>query len=214
MQSLAGCGKRGDKQPFRPASQPVTWRRRCLSPIFLQPLERANERAADLYWVIFLLTGKCDHSLDVGIEAVDIHEGGNNFFLNWMLAWSRRLVIAKALGAIRDELARSARRTALKRTDKPPLPPENWALDGDATSAQLERALLAIDVFPRCALLLSVFEKMSVEDTAVLLDGDLNLVRKGQIIGLQELTRNLAGVQVSRSTSPNLYITMSEMQHA
>jgi len=49
--------------------------------------------------------------------------------------------------------------------------------------------------FPRCAILLSVFERVSIEDAAVLLDVDRELFRKAQAIGLQELTRNLAGIQ-------------------
>jgi hypothetical protein len=34
-----------------------------------------------------------------------------------------------------------------------------------------------------------------VDDAAVLLDEDHDLVRKGQVIGLRELTRNLARMQ-------------------
>lgn len=180
----------------------------------MQTLEQANERAANLYWLAFLLTGNRELSLEVAIEALDFHDGGNNFFSNWMLAWSRRLVIAKALAVIRDELARSARRTASKRAEKGALPPRNWALDRETTKVELERALLAIDVFPRCALLLSVFEGVSAEDTAILLDSDRDLVRKGQMIGLQELTRNLARMQGWTSTATNPYVVKSEMQHA
>jgi hypothetical protein len=110
-----------------------------------------------------------------------------------MLAWSQRLVIAKTLAGIRDELAASALRTASLPNDKFALPSRNrlFNTDADGTGWQIESALLSIDVFPRCALLLTVFEGMSPQDAAILLDADRDLVRKARIVGLQELTRNL-----------------------
>ena len=131
-----------------------------------------------------------------------------------MLAWSRRVFIAKTLAGIRDELASSARRMASKRVERTALPPRNWTLNRDTTKAQLENALLAIDVFPRCALLLSVFEGMSLEDVGILLNSERDLVQKAQMIGLRELTRNLAGMQGWTSTTTKPYIVTSEMQHA
>ena len=102
------------------------------------------------------------------------------------------VVVGETGAAIRDELARSARRTASKRAGKAALPARDWTLDRGTTKVELERALLAIDVFPRCALLLSVFEGVSLEDVAILLDSERDLVRKAQMIGLRELTGNLA----------------------
>jgi hypothetical protein len=160
-----------------------------------QPLERAGHYAASLYQLAFLLTGDRAWSLDVTLEALDSRNGANSFFSNWMLAWSRRLVIAKALAGIRDDLVASARRTASQRIDRIVPPSRNWALDPETTVVQIERALLAIDVFPRCALLLTLFEEVSLEDTAVLLDEDCALIRKAQVVGLRELTRNLARLQ-------------------
>ena len=192
----------------------------------MQTIEQANEGAADLYWLAFLLTGHRESSLDVAIEALrfqdgfqngfqdDFQDDANPFFSTWMLAWSRRVVIAKALAAIRDELAASGRLTASKRAQKPAPSLRNWVLDGRATKVQLERALLAIDVFPRCALLLSVFDGMTLEDAAILLGADRRLVRKGQTTGLRELTRNLARMQGWTSTTTNGYVVTSEMQHA
>jgi hypothetical protein len=184
----------------------------------MQTLGQPNERAAELYWLAFLLTGHREASLDVAIETVDFQadfqDHANPFFSTWMLGWSRRVVFAKALAAIRDELAASERRTASKRAQKSALSRRNWVLDRETTKLQLERALLAIDVFPRCALLLSVFEGMSLEDAAILLDADRRLVRKGLMAGLRELTRNLARMPGWTSTTAKGYVVTSEMQHA
>jgi DNA-directed RNA polymerase specialized sigma24 family protein len=180
----------------------------------MQTLEPANQCAADLYWLTFLLTGDREVSLDVTLEALGFAQGANPFFSTWMLAWSRRVVIAKALAVIRDELATSAHRTASKCAQEFTLPPRNWTPDQDSTKAVLERALLAIDVFPRCALLLSVFEGMPVEDVAILLDSDRDLVRKAQLTGLRALTRNLARMQGWTSTANRSYVVTSELQDA
>jgi len=66
------------------------------------------------------------------------------------------------------------------------------AWNRDPTSTELEQALLAIDVFPRCALLLTVYEGLSQDVVATLMGTSPELVRKAQFLGLWELTRNLA----------------------
>jgi len=180
----------------------------------MQTLEQSNNGAADLYWLAFLLTGRREPSIDVTLEALDVQESANSFFSTWMLAWSRRVVIAKALGVIRDELAASARRMAFRRREKAALPPRNWALGRDTTKRQIESALLAIDVFPRCALLLLVFEGISLDDAAILLDGDRDLVRQAQVTGVRELTRNLARMQGWTSAATGLFAIRGKFQHA
>lgn len=168
---------------------------------------------ANLYWLAFLLTGNPGLSVDVTLEAVALQDDANSFFSAWMLAWSRRVFIAKALAGIRNELARSARRTASKRAERVALPPRNWTLDRDTTKVQLESALLTIDVFPRCALVLSVFEGMPLEDVGILLNSERDLVRTAQVIGLLELNRNLARLQGWTSTFTKCDVVTSELQH-
>uniref|UniRef100_Q026M4 RNA polymerase, sigma-24 subunit, ECF subfamily n=1 Tax=Solibacter usitatus (strain Ellin6076) TaxID=234267 RepID=Q026M4_SOLUE len=163
----------------------------------------------DLYRLAYFLTGKCDAGLDATLEAVD---STGDFFSGWMTAWSRRVVISKALAGIRDELTASARRTSVKRATTE-LPSRDWALSSGTKAAEFTRAILAIDWFPRCALLLSIFERMSVEDAATLLDATPELVRKGQAIGLQELTVNLARGQGWTSAEQVPYVMTGEMQH-
>jgi DNA-directed RNA polymerase specialized sigma24 family protein len=175
-----------------------------------------RQSALDLYWLAFLLTGHRRPSLDAATEALnlqdalDLQDDANQFFSTWMLARWRRAVIARALAGIREELAASVRRTASKRTQEFAGPLRNWVLDRQTTKGHLERALLAIDVFPRCALLLSVFEGMSIEDTSNLLNADHNLVRKGQVTGLRALTRNFARMQGWTSTATKGYAVTSE----
>src|ERR1051326_3515108 len=145
----------------------------------MQTLEQANQRAADLYWLAYLLTGQqaaSVESIEEALEGIETESTANAFFSDWMLAWSRRVVIARALAHIREDLAMSASRTKSRHFRHGA--PRDWAFDQDLTKIQLERALLTIDIFPRCAVLLTIFEKVCLEDVAVLLDADAVLIRK------------------------------------
>jgi len=179
----------------------------------MQTLEQSYKRAAEHYRLAYLLTGEEAASGEVTLAALGLPDDTNSFFSTWMLDWSRRIVIAKALAAIRVDLAASARGIASTRVEDAVLPPRTWALRDGTTPVQLERALLAIDVFPRCALLLAYFEAVPLPDAAILLDSAPELVRKAQIIGLRDLTRNLAVVQGWKSTPSLPYVLKTEMQH-
>jgi DNA-directed RNA polymerase specialized sigma24 family protein len=178
----------------------------------MQTLEHPDREATRLYRLAYLLTGDEGTSLDVALAVIE--DGASPFFSQWMLAWSRRVVISKALVAIRGELAASATRTAVRRADKRLLPAPGWTLSLDTNTADLDRALLTIDLFPRCALLLSVFERVPLADAAILMDSTPALVENARNLGLRELTANLAPSRPRTSTATGLSVITGEMQHA
>ena len=153
-------------------------------------LENKPETTVDLYWLAFLLTGDREISIDTATDVEVADAGGTPSFTDWMRAWSRRLVIAKALAAIGQELAAARRRIDEMEVQESFGQRVNRSLD--LTKATIEAALLAIDLFPRAALLLSLFEGIALDDVATLLDADLSLVKKARTAGLQELTDRLA----------------------
>jgi DNA-directed RNA polymerase specialized sigma24 family protein len=157
-----------------------------------------RNHVADLYWLAHLLTGSEDVSVDIAADTV-VSDQGSPIFADWMRSWQRRLVIGRALTAIHGELADSARRTQLARVNNWAAPRGNWSLNPDTTKADLEQAMLSIDLFPRAAVLLLVFEGIRMADAAVLLGADPALIRKAQAIGLRELTANLAHEQVTEA---------------
>ena len=158
----------------------------------LKAFEQTKLDAANLHWLATLLTGCPKTAVDVTVQVIDSSGDEKVFFSNWMLAWARRLVIAKALSSVRTELAASACRTALKGEEHSALPPRSWVLDEGTTKSDLEHALFSMDLFPRAAVLLLLFEGVPLEDAAVLLDAEPELVRKGQADGVVQLTMNLA----------------------
>jgi DNA-directed RNA polymerase specialized sigma24 family protein len=124
------------------------------------------------------------------------------------------VVIARALAAIRDKLAASARRTEDHCPNDRSSPCRDWALDRTTSKTQIEHALLAIDVFPRAALLLSIFEGVPIEETAALLGASAKLVAKALAIGLRELTSNLAKLQGWTSGAASRSVLHNETQYA
>ena len=166
----------------------------------METLEQAKRDVFDLYWLATLLTGSREIAAEVTFPALRSVDHTDPFFSTWMQAWSRRNVIARALTAVREDLVRSARWTAARHAEKGELPPPSWALGQVTTKVDLERALLPIDVFPRAAVLLLLFERVPLRDTAVLLDSEPDLVRQALAAGVRELTVNLARIQGWKST--------------
>src|SRR6185436_16912136 len=121
-----------------------------------------EEQHAELYWLAFLLTGDRERSGDALIRALDFKDGDNTTFRGFMISWARKLVIAEALAAIDFELRQSALRLQTPDPAEPPaVPPRGWISGQSITRPEFERALLSLDVFPRCAVLLTFFEKLS-----------------------------------------------------
>jgi DNA-directed RNA polymerase specialized sigma24 family protein len=173
----------------------------------MKTLEQAKRRAFDLHWLATLLTGCRETAENVTVAAAG---EPNAFFSTWMQVWARRTFIAKALAIVREDLARSARRTALRRAEMSELPPRSWVLDREITKRDLERALLPIDVFPRAAVLLLALERMPLQDAAVLLNSEPDMVRTAMAAGLRDLTINLARMQGWKSVASK---STSEAQH-
>ena len=149
-----------------------------------------QEHCSELYWLALLLTGDREWSIQAFTKALDLEHEGNAADL---VSEVRRLVILASLDAIRAELRESALRTErspaqdssdLAALASHPNHRRRW------TRSNFEQAVLAIDAFPRCALLLTVFEKLPIEDAALLLNADEALVRVAQGLGLTDLARN------------------------
>ena len=180
----------------------------------MQELEQILGRAASQYRLAWLLTGEREASVDATLDALNAGPDPHASFAEWMSAWSRRLMIARVLTGIRGEVAQSARRTASTRLRSPEFPVGSAGMGYETTPYQFERALLAMDLFPRCALVLTHFERISVEDAAVLLDCTPSLVRKGLAVGWMQLLENLVRPQLRTSIVYQPFVITSGVQHA
>jgi hypothetical protein len=155
-------------------------------------MEVFEENSSELYSLAFLLTGNADGGVEAFNRALDFDESQNTAFGDFMNSWARKLVIVEALDTIKEELRISKEKVARA--------PEEEA-DGNAklkrrayiSRQEFEEAVIGIDAFPRCAMLLTIFEGMSPQAASALLNADKKLTRKAQRIGIVALTRNLAG---------------------
>ena len=149
-----------------------------------------QEHCSELYWLALLLTGDRERSIQAFTKALDLEYEGN---AEDLVSEVRKLVIFASLDAIRAELRKSALRTerspAQDSSDLAALASHTSTRQG-WTRSNFERDVLAIDTFPRCALLLTVFEKLPIGDAALLLNADEALVRVAQSRGLIDLARN------------------------
>jgi hypothetical protein len=176
----------------------------------MKAFEQTRLGVVDLHWLATLLTGSSETAVDITVQVIESAGDEKVFFSNWMLAWARRLVIAKALATVSRGLAASASRTALEKHRTPP--PCSWVLAEDTTKSDLERALLSVELFPRAAVLLLVFEGVPLADASVLLNAEPDLVRKGQAVGVVELTMSLARMEGWRPKETNSNHLSGEFQ--
>lgn len=154
-------------------------------------LEIFEKNSSELYSLAFLLTGNADRGVEAFNRALDAEED-NPAFDGFLNAWARKLIVVEALGTIATELLLSKQRVARAAEDEAPA---GSRLQARAYIGRedFEEAVIAIDAFPRCAMLLTIFEGMSIRTASVLLNADEALTRKAQRIGILQLTRHLAG---------------------
>jgi hypothetical protein len=167
----------------------------------MQAMNQARNEMLDLYWLAHLLTGSRDASFQAVVDAAELQQEANSFFAKWVLCWSRKIAIAKSLGAIREEIHTSARRTESAALHDDVRLHRGWSLSSETNKVELEPALLAIDVFPRCALVLSILEGLPLDDVATLLNEDRELVKTARAIGLEQLTRRLSASPFARESA-------------
>jgi len=154
-------------------------------------IEIFEKNSSELYSLAFLLTGNADRSVEAFNRALDGDEE-NPGFGEFMTAWARKLIIVEALGTIRTELRASKQRVA-RAADDEITSDAKWKPRPYIGREEFEEAVIAIDAFPRCAMLLTIFEGMSIQAASVLLNVNEALTRKAQQIGIVQLTRHLAG---------------------
>jgi DNA-directed RNA polymerase specialized sigma24 family protein len=154
-----------------------------------------GEHMSELYWLAFLLTGDREKSVQAFTGALN-SDDGPPAFQQFLLSWAKRLVIVAALGTIRRQICESMLQMRLaSHEDQFKGLAQSEALDLQRlTDRELEEGLLAMAAFPRCAVILTLFERIPVEEVAVLLAADKITVKMAQAQGAAELAWRLAGI--------------------
>lgn len=144
--------------------------------------------ATGLYWLAFILTGSEDISVNVTSEVLSSASGN-----------LRRAVVIHSIAAQEAELRRACDRYR-PQIDYDCGSKLRTELDTLPDFFEVRDALRAIDVFPRYALLLTVFEGFSVRDAARCLDSTEQSIRDARSDGLLALARNMTPERITRKS--------------
>jgi hypothetical protein len=141
-----------------------------------------NSVVTGLYWLALILTGCEAISVNVTAEVLSTKSGN-----------LRRAVVAQSVAAKESEL-RWARDRYQRQAEYGLESELRMGLDTMPEFFEVRDALLAVDLFPRHALLLTVFEGFSVRDAARCLDANEQSIRDGRGDGLVALAQNMTPV--------------------
>ena len=153
-----------------------------------------RDKMAELYWLAFLLTGDRERSVQAYTAALN-SEAPAPALQKFMLAWARKLVIVAALGTMRRQLRESTLLTQGGSADDLKGLGRLASVDLEKfTKGELEEVLLAMDTFQRCVVILTVLERMPLDEAAALLGADERALKAAQARGVTEMTWRMAGI--------------------
>jgi hypothetical protein len=164
--------------------------KKLANPVFEEVMEAFERNSSELYSLAFLLTGNEDKSVEAFGRALDFDKASSPDFCGSVSRWARTLTIVETLRGMRYELLASIQRVA---EDAGGVPSD--LCPGRRLPIRLQEfqeAVTPIDAFPRCVILLTIFEGMPIDAAAVLLQADEALLMKAQRIGIVSLAANLA----------------------
>jgi DNA-directed RNA polymerase specialized sigma24 family protein len=153
--------------------------------------ETFAEHSPALYWLAYVITGDRERAIEAFNGALDLPNTYATMSRCNLLHCARRLVIISAINVMRTELQAAIAHPRPEIAFDLDLYPE-WDTSAQLTREFLESALFQLDVFSRCSLLLTVFEKLPVCDAALLLNTDEELVRRAREYALCVLTAAIA----------------------
>jgi DNA-directed RNA polymerase specialized sigma24 family protein len=149
-----------------------------------------QEHISELYWLAFLITGDRERSVQAFTEAADGEAS--------QLPAARKLVIAAALETIRRQLREAVFRAQTGRDQLTRWSRLPATKHGHLTKRELEEVLLAMDVFPRCVVILTIMEGLCLEEASRLIGTSEALLKTVQARGVEEMTWRVAALDLAR----------------
>ncbi|GGH00294.1 hypothetical protein [Silvibacterium dinghuense] len=151
------------------------------------------ESTNSLYLLSFLLTANQEKAEQCFVAGLDDCVDGNPVFHGWAYSWARRMIVRNAIQMVvpRSALKKPALGASDLSVQREPL--KNSALDGHFAG------LLALEDLGRFIYVLSVLERYSDMDCALLLDVSIREFREARrrvlSSGLQTLTKEMSNRQ-------------------
>jgi len=139
-----------------------------------------------LYQIAFLLTGEHEKAEVALVSGLEDSLRSNRVFRNWAGAWARRTVIKTAIALVRP------------RSTQPSFS-ATGTLDGQNADAE-SRTILSLGDFDRFVFVISVLERITDIDCALLLGCSRLEVREARVRALEQLPKQ----EVKADHSPKL----------
>src|SRR5215469_1929714 len=139
----------------------------------------------NLYWLSFILTADPGKAEQCFVAGLDDCFAGNGVFREWARSWARRTIIKNAIRLISPEFTSASgasNNTVLNRVE---------TAAGSHLPLAEEREISAIfdlDPFDRFAFVMSVLERFSDRDCALLLGCTQQALVAGRLRALQRLS--------------------------
>jgi len=130
-----------------------------------------EENMASLYLLALLLTGDHDKAEQCFVDGIGETVQANQVFKVWAHEWAQRTIIQNAIRALKPHLG--AENRSLSATDSA-CTPGRTLIDSDLSH------VLALDDFERFVFVMSVLERMSDPECAVLLGYSVEKVREAR----------------------------------
>ncbi len=141
-----------------------------------------------LYRLSFLLTGDTVKAEQCFVNGIENVVKGNSVFRGWAHSWTKRTIILGAIRIVRPRFGRGASQTATSRAA------ENH---GAITAASIAvQSVLDLEDFNRFVFVMTVLERYSDNDCALLLECLPSEIRNARIQAVQEISANQEAKQI------------------
>ena len=136
-----------------------------------------EENMASLYLLALLLTGDHDKAEQCFVAGIEENAQANNVFKLWARKWAQRAIIQNAIRILKPHP--DGRNTSLLAVD--PVIASRTLIDSDLFF------VLALNDFERFVFVMSILERMSDVECAVLLGYSVERVRDARVEALQQI---------------------------
>jgi hypothetical protein len=140
-----------------------------------------NENMNDLYQLAYLLTGDHEKAQECFVIGLEDSVKANNVFKDWARSWAKRVIIKNAIHALQPQPADSG-------SSLPPSVISERSKLRIIRDGHLEiDSLLALEDFDRVVFVMTVLERYSDHESALLIGCSVEEVQAARICALEEI---------------------------
>jgi DNA-directed RNA polymerase specialized sigma24 family protein len=144
-----------------------------------------TEKMNSLYWLAFLLTADHEKARECFVAGLEDCVQAERVFQSWAHRWAKRTIIENAIQTLKPRLIASVARAAIQSSA--------IRVAGDSEF----RRVLALEDYERFVFVMSVLERYSDHESALLLDCPARYIREARSRAFQQIADPVCGAQVA-----------------